>query len=158
MERARELWAQAWTISEIVAEPGVSGSRVSLWVRDVDFDEAARAPRASANRRLGARKRGPNRLQLRKQADQFGTPYQAVPDPSIRRSKHPLGCPAVSYASSVTHRDHGARTCAVTLRGLQSGVAQLVEQSAVNRKVCGFDPHPRSSRVRAGRPVVRAAA
>jgi len=28
-----------------------------------------------------------------------------VPDPSIRRSKHPLGCPAVSYASSVTHRE-----------------------------------------------------
>jgi len=36
---------------------------------------------------------------------QFGTPYRAVPDPSIRRSKHPLGCPAVSYASSVTHRE-----------------------------------------------------
>jgi hypothetical protein len=36
---------------------------------------------------------------------QFGTAYGAVPDPSIRCSKHPLGCPAVSYASSVTHRE-----------------------------------------------------
>lgn len=199
-ERARELRAQAWTISEIVAELGVSRSSISVWVREVDFDEAARAARARANRRLGARKRGPNRLQQRKQAEieglraegierigqlsdrdlliagtaqyagegakgdgavkfansdprmillfctwlrrffdvdesrlrvhlylhqgldldgassfwsaltgipltQFGTPYRAVPDPSIRRSKHPLGCPAVSYASSVTHRE-----------------------------------------------------
>ena len=36
---------------------------------------------------------------------QFGRPYQAVPDPSIRRSKHQLGWPAVRYASSFTHRE-----------------------------------------------------
>jgi hypothetical protein len=35
---------------------------------------------------------------------QFGKPYRAVPDPSIRRSKHPMGCPAVRYACSSTHR------------------------------------------------------
>jgi hypothetical protein len=35
---------------------------------------------------------------------QFGKPYRAVPDPSIRRSKHPLGCPGVSYGCSRTHR------------------------------------------------------
>jgi hypothetical protein len=50
-ERARQLRAQAWTINEIVAEPGVSKSSVSVWVRDVEFDEAARAARAAANRR-----------------------------------------------------------------------------------------------------------
>jgi len=35
---------------------------------------------------------------------QFGKPYRAKPDPSIRRSKHPLGCPAVAYSCSRTHR------------------------------------------------------
>jgi IS30 family transposase len=68
-ERARELRAQAWTIGEIVAELGVSRSSVSVWVRDVRFDEATRAARAGANRRRGAHKRGPNRLQQRKQAE-----------------------------------------------------------------------------------------
>jgi transcriptional regulator with XRE-family HTH domain len=36
--------------------------------------------------------------------NQFIKPYRAVPDPSIRRSKHPLGCPAVGYGCSRTHR------------------------------------------------------
>jgi hypothetical protein len=216
-ERARELSAPAWTIGEIVAELGVSRSSVSVWVRDVRFDEATRAARAGANRRRGARTRGPNRLQQRKQAEidrllaegierigqlsdrdpliagtalyagegaktdgvvkfansdpcmvllfcawlrclfdvdesrlrvhlylhqgldldgacsfwsaltgipvtQFGRPYRAVPDPSIRRSKHPLGCPAVSYASSVTHREimglvHALLRCEVSNPG-----------------------------------------
>ena len=35
---------------------------------------------------------------------QFMKPYRAKPDPSIRRSKHPMGCPAVRYACTSTHR------------------------------------------------------
>ncbi len=35
---------------------------------------------------------------------QFRKPYRAVPDPSIRRSKHPLGCPSVGYTCTRTHR------------------------------------------------------
>ncbi|HEY2332260.1 MAG TPA: hypothetical protein VGH94_10100, partial [Acidimicrobiales bacterium] len=35
---------------------------------------------------------------------QFGRPYRAEADPSIRRSKHPMGCLTVSYASARTHR------------------------------------------------------
>ena len=35
---------------------------------------------------------------------QHGVPYRAVPDPSIRRAKHLMGCPAVVYCSSSTHR------------------------------------------------------
>lgn len=35
---------------------------------------------------------------------QFGTPYRAVADPSIRTSKHPMGCPSVIYGCSRTHR------------------------------------------------------
>jgi hypothetical protein len=37
-------------------------------------------------------------------ATQFYKPYRAVADASIRHSKHPLGCPAVSYSCSRTHR------------------------------------------------------
>jgi transcriptional regulator with XRE-family HTH domain len=37
-------------------------------------------------------------------ADAFGKPYRAVPDPSIRTSKHPMGCPRVGYSCSRTHR------------------------------------------------------
>ena len=35
---------------------------------------------------------------------QFTRPYRAVADPSIRQSKHPLGCPSVRYSCSTTHR------------------------------------------------------
>lgn len=35
---------------------------------------------------------------------QFNKPYRAVADASIRRSKHPMGCPAIVYASRRTHR------------------------------------------------------
>jgi len=35
---------------------------------------------------------------------QFRAPYRAVPDPSIRRSKHPFGCPSVRYNSAPTLR------------------------------------------------------
>jgi hypothetical protein len=35
---------------------------------------------------------------------QFGKPYRAVPDPSIRHAKHVHGCLTVSYSCSATHR------------------------------------------------------
>jgi hypothetical protein len=35
---------------------------------------------------------------------QFYRPYRAVPDPSIRRTKHPFGCAKVRYLSSLVHR------------------------------------------------------
>jgi transcriptional regulator with XRE-family HTH domain len=115
-ERARELRAQAWTLLEIAQELGVAKSSVSLWVRDVAF---------TPNHRRASRMRGPSAAQMRKAAEieelleeavhfwseltaippnQFIKPYRAVPDPSIRRSKHPLGCPAVGYACTRTHR------------------------------------------------------
>jgi hypothetical protein len=37
-------------------------------------------------------------------ASQFGMPYRAVPDPSIRHAKHVHGCATVSYSCSATHR------------------------------------------------------
>ena len=35
---------------------------------------------------------------------QFGKPYRAVPDESIRHSKHVHGCATVGYSCSTTHR------------------------------------------------------
>lgn len=34
----------------------------------------------------------------------FLKPYRAVADPSIRLSKHPMGCPRITYTCSPTHR------------------------------------------------------
>jgi hypothetical protein len=59
-ERARELRADAWTLQEIATELGVSRGSVSVWVRDVDF---VPKPRRSA------RRRGPSKLQIAKQAE-----------------------------------------------------------------------------------------
>jgi transcriptional regulator with XRE-family HTH domain len=36
--------------------------------------------------------------------ERFLKPYRAEPDPSIRRSKHPMGCPRITYTCSRTHR------------------------------------------------------
>ncbi|MDQ3737969.1 MAG: helix-turn-helix domain-containing protein [Actinomycetota bacterium] len=35
---------------------------------------------------------------------QFRKPYRAVPDSTIRSTRHPLGCPGVTYSCSRTHR------------------------------------------------------
>lgn len=35
---------------------------------------------------------------------QFGKPYRAASDPSIRRTKHAYGCPRIDYCCSRTHR------------------------------------------------------
>jgi hypothetical protein len=35
---------------------------------------------------------------------QFQKPYRAVPDPSIRRTKHVHGCVSIDYSCSTTHR------------------------------------------------------
>jgi len=37
-------------------------------------------------------------------ASQFLTPYRAVPDPTIRHTKHVHGCPSIGYSCSATHR------------------------------------------------------
>ena len=58
--RARELRAESWTLEEIAVELGVAKGSVSVWVRDVDFEPKPR-------RR--ARRREPNKLQQRKEAD-----------------------------------------------------------------------------------------
>ena len=57
---ARRLRAEGQTLAEIAAALGVSKSSVSLWVRDVEFDPQPR--------RAG-RRRQPNALQRRKQAE-----------------------------------------------------------------------------------------
>lgn len=41
---------------------------------------------------------------LRIPRSQFRTPYRAVPDSTIRSTRHPLGCPGVTYNCSSTRR------------------------------------------------------
>jgi hypothetical protein len=60
-EQARLLRADGLPLAEIAARLEVSKSSVSLWVRDVDFEPRPRAARA--------RRRQPNALQRRKQAE-----------------------------------------------------------------------------------------
>jgi transcriptional regulator with XRE-family HTH domain len=77
---------------------------------------------------------------------QFGKPYRAVADATIRRTKHSRGCASVSYACSTTHRAIMGLVAAVLVARVAevsgmpgtvvlqpSGVAQLAERSAVNR-------------------------
>jgi hypothetical protein len=58
------------------------------------------------------------------QATQHGAPYRAVPDPSIRRSKHPMGCATVVYSCSRTHRAVMGLVHALVTSNAPSGVAQ----------------------------------
>jgi hypothetical protein len=64
---------------------------------------------------------------------QHTKPYRATPDSSIRKAKHPMGCPRIDYRCSRTHRTimglvHGLLTCDAF-----SGVAQLAERLTVNQ-------------------------
>jgi hypothetical protein len=77
---------------------------------------------------------------------QFGRPYRAVADPSIRRSKHPMGCPRVSYSCSKTHRAIMGLVSALLWSDFPSGVAQLAEQRIVNPWVVGSSPTPGAGR------------
>ena len=227
-EEARTLRAGGMTMPDIAAALGVSRSSVSLWTRDIEF---------GPHPRRRARRRAPNALQRRKQAEidemlaegqrriatlsereflvagaalyagegtkrdgtvafansdprmmaffvawlrhffaideqrlrvrvyvhqgldldaaeqfwsdltsvprsQFGAAYWALPDPSIRVSKHPMGCAYASYCRSRTHRSVMGLGAALLTCPLQSGVAQLAEQRTVNPFVVGSSPTP----------------
>jgi transcriptional regulator with XRE-family HTH domain len=68
-------------------------------------------------------------------ASQFTKPYRADADPSIRRVKHPMGCPGVVYSCSKTHRAIMGLVGALLSSTSNSGVAQSAEHAAVNRVV-----------------------
>lgn len=53
---------------------------------------------------------------------QFIEPYRAVPDASIRHSKHPMGCPTVGFSRSRTQRTiiglvHALLICEASIPG-----------------------------------------
>lgn len=73
---------------------------------------------------------------------QFTKPYRAVPDPSIRTSRHPRGCPSVAYSCSTTYRAVMGLVEALLASDAHSGVAQSAEQGIVNPKVVGSSPTP----------------
>src|SRR5215217_8727319 len=61
---------------------------------------------------------------------------------SIRKSKHPMGCPAVRYSCSETHRRVMGLVHALLSSDAYSGVAQSAAQLTVNEKVVGSSPTP----------------
>ena len=75
----------------------------------------------------------------------FRAPYRAVPDPSIRRSKHPMGCPSVAAGGRTLHREVMGLVDGLLSSPFPSGVAQLAEQGTVNAKVLGSNPSPGAS-------------
>ena len=229
--------AEGWTYREICAELGVSRASVSLWARDVPFDEAVWASRARANRNHGARRARPNRLALARMAEvealreegrrrngrlsekeflvagtalyagegakgdgsvtfpnndprmilffvswlrrffvidearlrlrlylhqgldieaanrfwseltdipseQFGQPYRAPADPTIRKAKRVMGCPAVRYSSTAVHRAVMGLVDGLLSSSAYSGVAQSAAQLPVKETVVGSSPTP----------------
>ena len=76
---------------------------------------------------------------------QFTKPYRAVPDVGIRHNKHEFGCFTARYTSTRVARAAPGpvpRPDSVEGSSRHSGVAQLAEQSAVNRFVVGSSPTP----------------
>src|SRR6188768_2988162 len=70
--QARDLRAKGWTLTEICDAVGCSKASASLWCRDVELDAAvleARRRERFLSGNEGARQRGPNKLQRRKQAE-----------------------------------------------------------------------------------------
>jgi hypothetical protein len=83
---------------------------------------------------------------LRIPKDQFNKPYRAAADPSIRTTKHPMGCPRVTYTCTRTHRAVLGLMEALLSLPVHSGVAQLAEHATVNRVVESSSLSPGASR------------
>jgi hypothetical protein len=74
---------------------------------------------------------------------QFGKPYRAAAHPTLRNTKHEMGCPSVRYTCTRTPSGcDGAGSRAAIVRRRHSGVAQLAEQGTVNAKAVGSSPTP----------------
>ena len=80
---------------------------------------------------------------------QFGAPYRAAPDPTVRQAKHLMGCPSLRYSCSSTHRSIMGWVEALLSWDAISGVAQSAEQGIVNPKVVGSSPTPGANPSRA---------
>jgi len=91
-------------------------------------------------------------------ANQFTKPYRARADPTIRRTKHVMGCPGIAYRSASMHRRVMGLIEAVLSATALSGVAQLVERLTVNQDVVGSSPTPGANEpsTQGGSSVVRA--
>ena len=115
-EQARRLRATGLPMAEIAARLGVSRSSVSLWARDVaSFCAWLRRFFQIDESRLRVRLYLHQGLDLAATTaywskvtgipeSQFGKPYRAIADPSIRHAKHVHGCVSIGYSCSATHR------------------------------------------------------
>jgi hypothetical protein len=73
---------------------------------------------------------------------QFGKPYRAAANPSIRTNKHVFGCAYVGYSCCRTHRAIMGLVTALLSSDSRSGVAQLAERRPVKPMVVGPSPSP----------------
>ena len=64
---------------------------------------------------------------------QFSKPYRAIADASIRRNKHPMGCPSVGYSCARTHRAvMGLIDALLTFDGSEAGCPHQMPLRAVD--------------------------
>lgn len=104
--QARKLRAEGMTLNEIATALGVSKSSASLWVRDVEFEPR---PQRTGPRRLGARQRGPNILQQRKQEEIERLRQEGVRRIAQLSEREFLVAGAALYAGEGTKRDGEVR-------------------------------------------------
>ncbi len=79
---------------------------------------------------------------------QFGKPYRAVADSSIRKTKHEYGCVYVGYSCARTLRAIMGLVRALLSSESYSGVAQQVAQRIVNPEIAGSSPAPGARQLR----------
>ncbi len=105
---ARDLRAQGWTLSEICEEVGCSKSSASLWCRDVVMDievlERRRRARYLAGNE-GARQRGPNARQRRKECEIDELRAHGVAEVGELSERDLLIAGAALYAGEGSKRD-----------------------------------------------------
>ena len=128
-ERARDLRAESWTLQAIASELGVSRSSVSVWVRDVRFEPKPRHRPIFRN---------PSSLHLAKLAQIEEMNALGVARIGVLSDDAFLAAGVALYAGEGSKwkgcAKFGPRSRFAIVRG-HSGVAQLVERSAVNRIV-----------------------
>jgi transcriptional regulator with XRE-family HTH domain len=73
---------------------------------------------------------------------QFVAAYRAEPKARVRRNKHPMGCPSITYSCSRAHRAIMGLVRALLSSRAYSGVAQLAEQGPVKATAVGSSPTP----------------
>lgn len=132
--RARELRARGWVMRDIAEKLGVSRSSVSLWTRDVPFTPD---PERTRNRRSAARRRGPNALQRRKQAEIERLLAEGAERIGHLSEREFLVAGVALYAGEGAKRDGQVGLANTNPRSSPSSVRGYATSSLWTRAACG---------------------